>query len=119
MPRWLVAFILAIVLPGYGLAALGQPMTATQDGPGAHALVSGDAHPTHEDGSSWGGGCGDEPAQVHVDNLLDIPELFDAPRCPALPATASAQPRRLGPSAFAPPFLEGLRRPPRGAEALS
>lgn len=114
MPRWLVAFILAIVLPCYGFAALGQPMTLVeQDGQGVHAQTLGDVHHPDEDGSFPGDRSDDGPAQVQADNVLDIPELFDGPRCPTVAATASTSPKRLGLSALAPPFIEGLRRPPR------
>lgn len=105
MPRWLFAFILALVLPCYGFAAAGQPLQAEEEQasplcqPLAHAPTAGDIGELQ----------GDQPGQHDAsDDVASQP--FLVAQAPGLPRPGSLALRE-----SAPPFLEGVMRPPSPA----
>jgi hypothetical protein len=102
MSRWLFAFILALVLPCYGFAAAGHPLQAEADRAGQACQPSAHA-PTACDVAEL---LGDQPGQHDAsDDVSSQP--FQVSQASGLP-----QPGSLSLLESAPPFLEGVMRPP-------
>jgi hypothetical protein len=120
MRRWLVALIVALLLPCYGLAAAGKGLAmALADGHHAAAHLAEHAHHHHDDGSFDEDDSDDAVLHAHADDWLGCPALLvSAPVLPAL-ALPRASPPAVEVSPPPSPFLEGLRRPPRSVTALS
>ena len=114
MRRWLVALIVALLLPCYGLAAAGKGLAmALADNHHAAAHVTEHAHHHHDDGSYHDEDSHEGVLHVHADPWLGGAALLVA--SPELPTVAL--PRASPPAVLVPPppspFLEGPRRPPR------
>jgi hypothetical protein len=98
MSRWIVALFLSLVLP-WAASAASAASAPPHDG---ITCVAADA-------------AADEASiEAHVDTDASAdPDLFDAaPQASASEALRGAPPRFRA-AALAPPFLQGLRRPPR------
>ena len=114
MPRWLVALIVAVLLPCYGLAAVGQSVALASDDSG-HALAhwTDRAHHHDDDGTFHDDDSQDSMLHLQAFDLLSAPVLMPAaalvPEAPAVGERHAMD----GLGAAAPPFIEGLRRPPR------
>lgn len=114
MRHWLVALIVALLLPCYGLAAAGKGLgMALTDSHHAAAHISEHAHHHHDDGSYHAEDSDEAVLHVHADPWLGgVALLLEAPLLLALPLPRASPP---GAEASPPPspYLEGLRRPPR------
>lgn len=118
MRRWLVALIVALLLPCYGLAAAGKGLAmALADGHHAAAHLAEHAHHHHDDGSYHEEDSDEATLHVQADHWLGgAALLLDGPVLPVLALPRASPPAvemRPPPS----PFLEGLRRPPRSLAA--
>ena len=114
MPRWLVALIVAVLSPCHGFAALGKSIPLASDDSG-HALAhrAEQAHHHHDDGTSHDDDSSEASLHLQVMDASSTPVLIPAPSlipAPFVPADLQAM---SGLRATAPPFLQGLRRPPR------
>lgn len=114
MPRWLVALIVALLIPCYGFAALGKSAALVLDDTG-HALAHyvDEAHHHHDDGAMHSDGSDESVAHLHADDGVSSPILVVEYRVLTFSAPADATPKRVSASATPPPFLEGPIRPPR------
>jgi hypothetical protein len=120
MPRWLIVLVLAILLPCYAFAAVGQSMAASmasaaeEDGHAA-AHLAGEAHHHHDDGSFHADDSDESVQHLHsTDFTTGAALIVGDVTLPVLPTCSPAPPSW----AEAPPpvpFLEGLRRPPRSS----
>jgi hypothetical protein len=120
MRRWLVALIVALLLPCYGLAVAGKGLAmALADNHHAAAHLAEHAHHHHDDGSFEEDDSDEAVQHAHADDWLGCPALLLA--APALLALAlpRASPPAMELIPPPSPFLEGLRRPPRSLAALS
>lgn len=120
MRRWLVALIVALLLPCYGLAVAGKGLAmALADSHHAAAHLAEHAHHHHDDGSFDEDDSDEAVQHAHADDWLGSPALLLA--TPALPALAlpRASPRAVELNPPPSPFLAGLRRPPRSLATLS
>lgn len=114
MPRWLVAFVLALVLPCYGFAAAGQWLVmAKHDGSHALAHVAGEAHHHHDDGSFDVDDSDESVQHLHADDCIHSPVLTTALVSFEPVALVFIVSDRWDAALAPPPFLEGPRRPPR------
>lgn len=114
MPRWLVAFIVAVLIPCYGFAAVGKPVALVVDDTG-HALAhyADQAHHHDDEGDMHAGDADASVTHLHGDDWATTPVLVVQALAIEFPAPCSAAPRRPGSAAAAPPFIEGPIRPPR------
>lgn len=122
MRRWLVALIVALLLPCYGFAAAGKGLAmALADSRHAGVHVTEHAHHHHDDGSfhDHEEESEDGALHAHADPWMGAAALLRAG--PVLPALTlpQASPPVVELSPPPSPFLEGLRRPPRSLAALS
>ena len=71
MPRWLVALVLAIVMPCYGFAAVGQSLAAVL-GDQAHmaAHMAEEPHHHHDDGSFHADDSDEALQHLHTDDWV-------------------------------------------------
>ncbi|RZL08156.1 MAG: hypothetical protein EOP40_14015 [Rubrivivax sp.] len=107
MHRWLLAFILALVLPCYGFAAAGQALQTRADTAPAGALCQPASHPAAAcDAAEL---QDKQPGQHDASDDVSS-QSFLVIRAPGLPMPGS-----LALSEPAPPFLEGVMRPPSPA----
>lgn len=121
MPRWFMAFVLALVVPCYGLAAAGQLLImAKHDGSHALAHMAGEGHHHHDDGSLHVDDSDESVQHLHADDCIHSPALLTATIAfEPFPAAVATVPDGWGTSLAPPPFLEGPRRPPRFLADLS
>jgi hypothetical protein len=99
MPRWLIAFIVAFVLPCYGLAAVADTIAPASQA--VHAPA--DAAPVSDEAAT----------AMQADAVTDGAELFDnALLVHAAVATSAAPPQAVA-LVRDEPFLDGPKRPPR------
>jgi hypothetical protein len=120
MRRWMVALIVALLLPCYGLAAAGKGLAmALADSHHAAAHIAEHAHHHHDDGSFDEDDSDAGVLHVQADPWLGGTALLAVP--PVLPTLAlpRASPPAVEVSPPPSPFLEGLRRPPRSIATLS
>lgn len=117
MPRWFIALVLAFMLPCYAFTAVGQTLAIlSEDGRHIDAdLIDG------EDLRDCGGSSdaqGDDTC-LHVDPDTPADPGLLGGRLVQLPdAAVDVVAARWGEAILGPPFLEGLRRPPRVAVTL-
>lgn len=114
-----VAFLLAFVVLWSGFAAQdAAPSAALATLEHAGAEAAGDASQrTH-------GGAGEHPAELQPSQALaegatDLPALITDLDGGLLPALASVRPPRYAQALRLPPYLDGLRRPPRALRAAA
>jgi len=111
----LFALVLALVLAWAGLAA--QPPAHAVAAPAAEqalaALQAGG--PQHLGQSPANEPTPDDPydAQSHAETLSDLPALVPERHVAQVPALTMARPGPYTLAALHPPYLDGLRRPPR------
>jgi hypothetical protein len=118
MPRWLVLFIVALVLPCYGFAAAGQSLVRAMDDPKhAAAHLMQEAHHHHDDGS-FHQDDSQESAKHVADDCMGCAALTTATVEMAVAVFPDTVPGGLSLHPPSTPFLEGLRRPPRSADAI-
>lgn len=120
MPRWLVVFIVALVIPCYGFAAVGKSVALVLHDAG-HALAHY-ADQTHHHDSD--GSIHEDDSDASVQHLLGddwMANLVPVVRSSKLAVLAmkDAVPRPSGAQATPPPFLEGPIRPPRSDSRLA
>lgn len=115
MPRWFVALVLSLMLPCYAFTAVAQTLAVvSKDGSHIDTDLLDEAKPTT--GSGFIGCDSDDDEGLHVDpDTPSDPGLFDGARDEFLDIDPAAALSRFRPTPQAPPFLEGLRRPPRRA----
>lgn len=114
MPRWLVALIVAVLIPCYGFAAVGKSVALAADDTG-HALAhyAEQAHHHDDDGATQ---TDDSEASVtHLlgDDWVSAPALLVQALTLQFPAPFKAAPTLVSSQAIPPPFIEGPIRPPR------
>lgn len=117
MPRWLIAFVLALVLSCYGFAALAQNLTSVNH----HHGGQGGATQTQLDGESVPAealaidtsGAGDK-ATPHGDAGADHAEAIDVGYRASGPCSLWAPRPEPALTPVLSPFLERPKRPPRG-----
>jgi hypothetical protein len=114
MPRWLVALIVALLIPCYGFAAMGQSVALVLDDTG-HALAhyTDEAHHHDDDGAMHADDSDESATHPHDDDWVSTPALVVQGMAIPFPAPADATPKWVSASATPPPFLEGPIRPPR------
>lgn len=114
MPRWLVAFIVAVLIPCYGFAAVGKSVALVVDQTG-HALAhyAEQAHHHDDDGAMHADDSEDSVLHLHGDDWVSSPVLVVAALTLQFPVPAEAAPLQAGTQANPPPFIEGPIRPPR------
>jgi hypothetical protein len=114
MPRWLVALIVALLIPCYGFAAVGKSVALVIDDTG-HALAhyADEAHHHDDDGTMHADDSDESVAHPHGDDWVSTPGLVVQSMAVTFLAPADAAPKRVSSSATSPPFLEGPIRPPR------
>jgi hypothetical protein len=114
MPRWLVALIVALLIPCYGFAAVGKSVALVLDDTG-HALAhyANEAHHHDDDGAMHADGSDESMTHPHGDDWVSTPALLVHSMAVTFPAPADAMPRLASASETPPPFLEGPIRPPR------
>jgi hypothetical protein len=118
----LFALVLALVLAWAGFAAqepvrapaalgAGQALAALQDGSPSWHL---DPSPAGEPGQH-------EPhdTQSHAETLSDLPALVPVRHAAQAPALTMARPGPYTLATLHPPYLDGLRRPPRPAHGAA
>ncbi|HET7865683.1 MAG TPA: hypothetical protein VFL86_14870 [Burkholderiaceae bacterium] len=111
----LFALVLALVLAWSGLAA-PQPAHAAAEQVPAALQAEGPQHPGQ---GLVGEPAGDDPsdtqsdAQSHAETLSDLPALAPERHAAQVPALTMARPGPYTLAALHPPYLDGLRRPPR------
>jgi hypothetical protein len=112
MSRWLIAFVFAVLLPCYGLAAVAPTVSfSSQDEQQSHGR--GTVQQVLADSSALSDASCEEPAHVQVENPADTAELVEGPaRIDAL-GVRPASPSQLKLTELAPPFLATPKRPPR------
>lgn len=115
------ALVLAGVLAWAGFAA-------QEPGRAPAALMAGQALAALHDGSPWhlDPGPADEPAQhdphdtqSHAETLSDLPALVPVRHAAQAPALTMARPGPYTLATLHPPYLDGLRRPPRPAQGAA
>mgnify|MGYP003375070388 FL=1 len=114
MPRWLVALVLAVLVPCYGFAAVGQSVAAVlggQEHMGAH--LADEPHHHHDDGSVHADASDEAVQHLHVDDCVGHAALIVGDIALDVLHLASHAPSVGGESPPPGPFLEGLKRPPR------
>ena len=112
----LFALVLALVLAWAGLAAQ-RPAHAAAAPAAEQALaqvLQADG-PQHLGQSPAGEPTPDDPydAQSHAETLSDLPALVPERHAAQVPALTMARPGPYTLAALHPPYLDGLRRPPR------
>lgn len=111
----LFALVLALVLawaglvvqrPAYAVAAPAaeQALAALQAGDSQHLAQNPAGEPTPDD---------PHDAQSHAETLSDLPALVPERHAAQVPALTMARPGPYTLAALHPPYLDGLRRPPR------
>ncbi len=118
MPRWLVVLVLAILLPCYGFAAVGQSLAVTvamadDDHGHAAAHLTQEAHHHDDDGSFHVDDSAESQQHLHADAWAASPALLAAGVTLPQVSERFLTPRSWAESPPPVPFLEGLRRPPR------
>lgn len=115
----LFALVLALVMVCSGLAA-PQPAHAAVAPAAEQALTALQAEGLQHLGQcSAGEPAADDPydakadAQSHAETLSDLPALAPARHAAQVPALTMARPGPYTLAALHPPYLDGLRRPPR------
>lgn len=106
MPRWLVAFILSIVLSCYGFAALAQNVASVSHHHGGSAQ-------TQQDDKAIPGDASDK-ATPHGEAGADHSEAIDVGLRASGPLLLWAPRPESGGTPVLSPFLERPKRPPRG-----
>ena len=115
MPTRMTAFLLALLLLWSGLAVTEQRFAEALDLPAPTAGVSGDAKRSDVNGSMDDHVVDDQPAQAFGEPLLDLPALMGSVDQTAVLAPATPRPLPPADGWRAPPYLEGLQRPPARA----
>ena len=118
MFRWLSAFFLFAALLGAGLAV---PATQAWAGAGDHtaysvASAAVDASPA-QPGDPVTASRELAAAQAEGETVVDVPLLLDSAPSSCRHRVSAAAPLRFGWAPVAPPFIEGLQRPPRESQA--
>ena len=106
------SLLLAVCLSCVGFTAAAKPaMAAPVASTEGSSLYAGEA-------GAWLAAEDDSPfppsTPLDRDGAVDQPELFDASRLATGPADTAPRPPGLGAIDPAGPYLQGLRRPPRG-----
>jgi hypothetical protein len=114
MPRWLVALILAVLIPCYGFAAVGESVALVIDETG-HALAhyADQAHHHDDEGTVHADDSDESMAHLHGEDWLGSPGLLVDASTIQFPQPADAVPHPAVRQATPPPFIEGPIRPPR------
>lgn len=114
MPRWLVALIVALLIPCYGFAAVGKSVALVVDESG-HALAhyADQAHHHDDDGAMHADDSEESVVHLHGDDWVTTPVLVVQALSLQFPAPAHVAPLRVSSLATPPPFIEGPIRPPR------
>ena len=113
---WMLALVLALTglavqQPAHAAAApaVEQVLAALQAGVPQHLGQSASGEPTPDDPTP------DDPygAQSHTETLSDLPALVPQRHAAQVPSLTMARPGPYTLAALHPPYLDGLRRPPR------
>jgi hypothetical protein len=114
MSRWLVAFIVAVLIPCYGFAAVGKSVALVADETG-HALAhyAEQGHHHDDDGAMHSDGSVESALHLHGDDWVTTPVLVVQGLTLQFPTPTEAAPPQVGSQASPPPFIEGPIRPPR------
>lgn len=121
MFRWLCAFFLFAALLGSGLAVQASQAWSGV-GPDATAFLAEsmavEASPA-EPADPTPGAKELVGTQAEGETVVDVPLLLDSAPSPSRRFVSTAAPLRFGWAPMAPPFIEGLQRPPRQTQALA
>jgi hypothetical protein len=114
MPRWLVALIVAVLIPCYGFAAMGKSVALVVDESG-HALAhyADQAHHHDDDGDMHADDSDESVMHLHGDDWVTTPVPVVQALTLQFPAPAEVAPPPVGHQPMPPPFIEGPIRPPR------
>ncbi|MCR5882979.1 hypothetical protein LRS03_08965 [Rhizobacter sp. J219] len=114
MSRWLVALIVAILIPCYGFAAVGKSVALVVDESG-HALAhyADQAHHHDDEGGMRADDSDESAVHLHGDDWVTTPVLVVQALSLQFPSPADGAPLRVSRQAAPPPFIEGPIRPPR------
>jgi hypothetical protein len=109
-----IAFVISILLTCHSFAAVAEPFVlAMGDSEHAAAHLANEAHHHHDDGSFHADDSASSKAHVLAGEWLAAPVILaGAVRIPGA-VGARSEPLQTASTTPTPPYLEGLRRPPR------
>jgi hypothetical protein len=113
MFRRFTAILLSVVLSLYGFSAVAKALTLSGGVEHAVAHLEKVAHHHHDDGEFHADSSDEAVQHVQADNWLSTPVVPTAEVTLRHVLVGASAPPLADISGAPPPFLEGLRRPPR------
>ena len=114
MRRRLISYVLLFVVFWHSLAVAGQTVSLAYPLEPTHALLhwQGESHHHHDDGSFHHDDSEESSQHMATDGCQNSVAVISAD-CQTQPLLQAAMPAIVDQAAVPPPFLEGIRRPPR------